>query len=297
MSSPETPKIPEILSENGSQETTSFLTHTDGNGEGQKVDNAYTDFFQETSDGKISVGSKARQSGLELSVSILGYVLIVVVVASILGTAHVFLRNQESGKMIESYPFLCNYLNYGINLDSQERGCKTLSSLATEYNQKRETLEDNIIVELNSYIPLKITQNILRTSPEKKFIIDTYNQKLHVNDIMDKFDSVKRNAQASGVNNIDCNGMSITGDGKISTQCTIYGGNIGSDDTNGKMGSARIEALRFIENLSATNTSGFIVLNPPSSLSIEKTDGTSPLFQTRTTLSIQAQYVNFSQKP
>lgn len=84
MSSPETPKIPEILSENGSQETTSFLTHTDGNGEGQKVDNAYTDFFQETSDGKISVGSKARQSGLELSVSILGYLLIVVVVASIL---------------------------------------------------------------------------------------------------------------------------------------------------------------------------------------------------------------------
>lgn len=112
--------------------------------------------------------------------------------------------------MIENYPFLCNYLNYGINLDSQERECKTLSSLATEYNQKRETLEDNIIVELNSYIPLKITQNILRTSPEKKFIIDTYNQKLHVNDIMDKFDLVKRNSQANGVNNIDCNGMSIT---------------------------------------------------------------------------------------
>lgn len=84
MSSPETPKVPEILSENGSQETTSFLTHTDANGEGQKVDNAYTDFFQETSDGKISVGSKARQSGLELTVSILGYVLIVVVVVSIL---------------------------------------------------------------------------------------------------------------------------------------------------------------------------------------------------------------------
>ena len=84
MSSPETPQVPEILSQNGSQEPTSFLTHADSHGEGQKIDNAYTDFFQETSDGKISVGSKARQSGLELTVSVLGYVLIVVVVASIL---------------------------------------------------------------------------------------------------------------------------------------------------------------------------------------------------------------------
>ncbi len=112
-----------------------------------------------------------------------------------------------------------------------------------------------------------------------------------------KFDQVRKTSESSGLDNITCNGISITGDGKISTQCTIYGADIGTDDDQGKLGSARIEALRFLDNISGTNTSGFILLNPPSSLSIEKTDETTPTFQTRTTVAIQAQYVDFTQKP
>lgn len=199
--------------------------------------------------------------------------------------------------MFENYPFLCSHLNYGVDLDASERGCKTLTAITKEYDQKRVALEDNILRELNTYIPLKVTQNIIRTSPEKKFIIDTYNNKLHADDLMSKFDLIRKTSESSGFDNITCTGISITGDGKISTQCTVYGADIGANDDTGALGSARIEALRFLDNLSGTNTSGFILLNPPTSLSIEKTDATTPTFQTRTTVAIQAQYVDFTQKP
>ncbi len=55
-----------------------------------------------------------------------------------------------------------------------------------------------------------------------------------MDDIMKKFEEV-RYAKSSGRNNIICNGISITGEGNLTTQCTIYGGSSGSDDDNGKL--------------------------------------------------------------
>jgi hypothetical protein len=83
------------------------------------------------------------------------------------------------------------------------------------------------------------------------------------------------------------------GDGNLTTQCTIYGSASGNDDENGKLGSARIEALRFVSNLSDTSKSQFILLNPPTSLSMEKVTN-DDIFETRTTISIQAKFVPFS---
>ena len=261
--------------------------------------NAYSDFFQETSDGQISVGPKAQKSYLELFTAILGYVIPVAIIVSLIGSFHVFIRTQENNSFIqEKYSFLCGYLNFGIeNISDADKQCKTFSMIQSEYDNKYKLLEETIITKLNEYIPIKITKNLLASSPEKKFIIDTYRNKIYVDEIIKKFQSVKDAAQDPRRANIECNGISISNGQNLTTQCTIYGGKLGDDDSNGKLGSARIEALSFLETLGNTASSQFILLNPPSSMNQENLiDGESDIFQTRTNVSIEVQYVPLSAK-
>ncbi|MBP9780216.1 hypothetical protein KBD33_06415, partial [Candidatus Gracilibacteria bacterium] len=44
-------------------------------GEGNEGSNIYGDFFQETSDGSISIGPRAQKSGLEVATNALGYIV------------------------------------------------------------------------------------------------------------------------------------------------------------------------------------------------------------------------------
>ena len=99
--------------------------------------------------------------------------------------------------------------------------------------------------------------------------------------------------------NIECTGLSVTNGSSLSTQCTIYGGAIGEADSNGQIGSARIQAMRFIENLADTSKSSLILENQPTLLGIEKInakESTTTGFSTRTTLPIQVRYVPLIQK-
>ena len=171
-----------------------------------------------------------------------------------------------------------------------------MGTIEAAYNKKRDELETDIVTGLNEYIPIKLTKNILLTSPERNFAIAKYNNKIRMDDIMAKFEEIRFESISSPTdNNIICSGISITGEGNLTTQCTIYGGSSGNDDDNGKLGSARIEALNFINELSDTSKSQFIVLNPPTSLSSEKLEANDPSgFLTRTTISIQARYVQFN---
>jgi hypothetical protein len=146
--------------------------------------------------------------------------------------------------------------------------------LAEEYEKKEQELQDEIINYLTEYIPIKVSQNIMDASPERKFIFDTYDNKIYVDKIMDRFEVEKKAAQYVGGDNIECNGITITERNKVSTQCTIYGGDIGDDDENRKLGSARIEAMRFIDRISNTANSQFILINPPTALSVEKAGAT-----------------------
>lgn len=171
-----------------------------------------------------------------------------------------------------------------------------MESIAAAYTQKRSELEEDIVVKLNEYIPIKLTKNILLTSPERKFTIEKYNNKLHMDEVMQKFEEVKNASKSTNKDNITCNGLSIAGDGNITTQCTIYGDISGSDDENGRLGSARIEAIRFLSNVSDTSKSQFILLNPPTSLSMEKLEDDESGFATSTTVSIQALYVSFNKE-
>lgn len=264
-----------------------------------KVDTVYSDFFQETSDGKISVWSKARTSGLEMTTTVLSYILPVAIVWVLLASAHVFFRNQESWWFAENYPFLCPYMNYGVELESKDRWCNTVTALKAAYTEKQKILENDILKKLNEYIPIKITKNLMDTSPEKNFIVSTYDSKIHVDEIMDQFQKVLKSAQYTQEDNIECTWLSINGEWILSTLCTISWRDVGEDNTNGRLGSARIEALNFVDILSNTSKSGFILLNPPTSLSITDISENEDrwIFTTQTTLPIQIKYTLVTEAP
>ncbi len=263
--------------------------------EWNKVDAIYSDFFQETSDGKISVGSKAKKSGLEIFTTVLWFIVPITVVIAVFGSIHVFLRTQETSNLVENYQFLCPYMNYGVNLEAGDRWCKTITAINTQYVDKEKTLQEDILKKLNEYIPIKISKNLIATSPERKFIVQAYAHKVRVDEIISKFDELVQESQYTSWPNIECKGISISKDWTLSTLCNIYGKDIGADDSNGRLGSARIEAMNFIGELSNTSKNHFIFLNPPTSLSIEKIEGNG-LFTTRTTIPVQVKYFSLSEK-
>ena len=257
----------------------------------------YNDFFQENSTGEMSLGGKKERSSLEILVNVMQYVTIFVVAVGVLFGLHVYVRSSASGGFLENYPFLCPYLHYDIDAPDSEKWCKSVSTIGKEYTERQFILQGNIIEGLTEYIPIKVSASILDASPEKKFIIDTYDNKPHVNEVLEAFSRVKLASQSvSG--NIECNGLTVTNGNSLSTQCTIYGWGIGDADSNGQIGSARIQAMRFIENLADTSKSSLILENQPTSLGIEKikNDATTVGFSTRTTLPIQVRYVPLIQK-
>jgi hypothetical protein len=258
----------------------------------------YSDFFQETSDGNISIGPKAQKSGLEIVTTILGYVLPVIIVITLFWLFHVFIRGGGGAKEIkDKYTFLCPYLTYGVSGLEESENCESMKTIEDSYTKRSSDLEVAIINKLAEYIPIKITKNLLITSPERAFVIDTYKNKIRMDRIMEQFQEVLRGARSSVWENIICNGISITGDGQLTTQCSIYGGLSWSDDENGRLGSSRVEALKFAEVISDTSKSKFILLNPPSSLSMEEVSSeVSPIFKSRSSLSLQLQYVPFNEK-
>jgi hypothetical protein len=219
-------------------------------------------------------------------------------VIAVLAVIHVFIRTQETNTFAENYSFICPYLNMGI--DDTTKGCKTMTMIKSEYDDRLSRLQLEIITWLTEYIPIKISKNIIDASPEKAFILQTFETKVHVDDIIKQFEKMRTTSEYRESPNIECNGISITNGDTLSTQCTIYGSRIGADDTNNRLGSARIEALSFLESMANTARSQFILLNPPSSLNIEilkpGEDTTSVTFETKTTVQIQVRYVPFSQK-
>ncbi len=276
-------------------ETTSFISS--GKWESWGWDSTYNDFFQETSDGNISIGPKAQKAGIEVFTTVLWYILPVVIIGVIAWAFHVYVQKWGGATAIkENYKFLCPYLNYGITGITSDYSCDNMQVIQTSFATKRSEIETNILNSLNEYIPIKLTKNILLTSPERKFAINTYENKTKMDEIIEKFETVRNNSKSIAVtnNNIVCNGISII-NGNLTTQCIIYWGASGNDDENGKLGSARIEALRFVGNLADTSKSQFILLNPPTSLSMEKVDqGSLDGFESRTVISIEATFVPFS---
>ncbi len=267
-------------------ESVSFVTSWK-EAESSQADATYNEFFQETGDGNISIGRKAQKSWLEITTTILGYIIPILIIVTAFWAFHVYVQKWGWAQAIkENYTFLCPYLNYSITIPDEDLKCDTLESVKGIFSKKKSDLELLIVEKLNEYIPIKLTKNILATSPEKKFAEKTYKEKLQMEVVMNKFEEVRNSAKSLMWNNIICNWLSITGKWDLTTQCTIYGNSSGKDDENGNLWSARIEALRFVAALADTSKSQFILLNPPTTLSMEKITDNKDFtnFQTRTSI-------------
>lgn len=284
--------------------STNFLGNTPNASKAQ--DTIYEDFFHEGEDGKLTVWTKSSRSGLEIFVNIMKYVVILVVIVWALFTAHVSLRTIKDASIFESYPFLCSYLNYDVNTPEKDKQCKTVATIQSDFDKKTKVLKDDIVAGLSEYIPVQVGANILSTSPERLFAVTSYESKSHIDTVLSSFEKTKKSAQYQSLENIDCTGVVVRQWNALSTQCSVYGGNIGdtSDSTaNGGvpgLASSRIEALRFLEILADTSKSSFVLDNPPTSLSIEKLSKEEWIktgFQTRTTIPVQVRYVPLIQKP
>ncbi len=267
-------------------------------------DTLYNDFFQENSNGEITIGAKKERSGLELLVTVLEYTAILFVIIGVLGAIHVFIRTMNNTEFFKSYTFICPYLQYDINIPDEDKWCNSISTTINTYTEKNKILEENIITALTDYIPIKVSSSILDASPEKNFIISAYNTKPHVNEVLEAFENIKTKVQKSSPDptldsNIKCNGISVTQWNILSTQCVVYGGAIWSSNTNGEIGSARIEAINFMEKLGNTAESSLLLSAFPTTLTIEtiwEKDSLNPGFKTRTTLPIQVTYVPLIEK-
>lgn len=267
-------------------------------------DTLYNDFFQENGNDEMLMGAKKERSGLELLVSILEYAVILIVIIGVLFAVHVSIRSNKGGWILDNAPFLCPYFNYDIDIADEEKWCKTIDAIGKDYVERNKSLEDNILIGLNEYIPIRISWNILDKSPELQFVLSRFASKPHVNDVLDAFEKVRTSAQkilpqSDNKSNIECTGVSVTEWSILATQCVIYGGDIGSSNINWAIGSARIEALNFMEKIANTTQSSLILYNYPTTLSIENIaskDGQGPAFTTRTTLPIQVRYVPLVEK-
>ncbi|MBX9809353.1 hypothetical protein K2X92_03130 [Candidatus Gracilibacteria bacterium] len=265
-------------------------------------DSLYNDFFQENGNEEMTLSAKKERSGLEVLVNVLEYITMLVVVSGVLAGLHVFVRSMENTTFLETYPFLCPYLNYDIEIPKEEKGCKNVNAIQKEYLDKKQVLENNIIDALVEYIPIKVSSSILDASPEKKFVLTTFENKPHVNNVLEAFERVKAFSQknvGNGEKNIKCVGVTVTNGDTLSTQCTVYGGSIGNMNTNGQLGSSRLEALDFLEKLADTTRSSLVLNNYTTSLSIENIsdkEAETLGYNTRTTIPINVRYIPLTVK-
>lgn len=166
-------------------------------------DTLYQDLFRKNDDGEIITGKKPRKSGLEIFTRVMTYVTGFVIFFTFAGGVHVFIKNQDDNNIATHLPFLCGYMNYDIHA-KENKECKTAKMLETEYQERQKQLEHNIVNQLATYIPLRISSDIFSSSKEHTFIFDTYHSKINTRDIINKFEDVRKKSESAFINNIDC---------------------------------------------------------------------------------------------
>lgn len=269
---------------------TNFLSGT----ETTQKDALYADLFQRNENGEFVKKQETKKSMLELASTILSFVMPILLIGSILGAAYVYIRGQEDNSMAENFPFLCGILTSGIETEDPAYDCQTAMFIQADQEKKHTALEKTIVEQLSIYIPIKLLSATLDARDEVKKAREIFENKISVAEILAQFEKVKKSAQSSGLQNIVCNQVTLTNATTLAVQCDVYGGNIGDNDVR-SLGSSRIEAIRFIERLSATESSGFIVDTPPTTLSVEdvsKDEKLQGFFKTKTSVTLSMKYLS-----
>lgn len=268
---------------------TDFLNGT----ETANKDALYADLFEKNSDGELIRSQKTKRSALEIFTNIMGFVTPILLIAAILGAVHAFIRSQETNAWAENFQFLCGYLNYDVNTEDPAYDCQTPTFIANDVAERTKKLEKDIVEQLALYIPLKISTAAANASAESTKAREVYSQKVNANEIISQFNKIRKKAQSAGIENIICDSMNISDNNKISVQCSAYGNAIGASDIR-QLGSSRIEAISFLERLSDTQNSQFILNTPPTTLSVESTEkqeNVPAIYKTKTTFTISLTYL------
>ncbi len=285
------PSTEKIITKN-----TNFLKWTDKK---DKKEALYSNFFQKGKDGKITVWQRKSKTLLEFLTQIFAFITPIVALLTIWALVHVLIKWQETNDFAENFPIFCGYLNSWLksNWDT-DFDCKTVDMVQKEYKEKNKKQDAAIVDVLSFYIPVKVSENLLDTSPEKKFVVNTFKNKSDINAIIQKFKEMTEYSQNSGKKHIVCTGINIKDGDTLSTQCNVYGMNMWDDSP---LNSARIEALKFTEFLADTNRSQFILTHPPTTLTTEEyipgsSDDEFFWYATRTSLPIAVKYIPFTPK-
>lgn len=281
--------------ENQSTQNSQIFINTDAT----EQDISTANVFNYMTDGKeFSRAPKPKMSMLDIFEKWLKWGTLIVTLVTLVLFADTSFRLQENNSDSPwKYPFLCDRLTSGLNgYNNTVNGCKTLDMVKNETHEKKRVLEDRIVEQLGSYLPLKIQQSSL-FAPEEAFIADTIHERVPLVDVMSNFGNAQVYANSGSDAFIECSGVQITSKWVFNTKCSVYGGPIGETGETGNLGSSRIETMRFIDYLWKPTDSHFIVTVPPSSLNInlltdkEKERSEVSNFTTSTFVPIQLQYV------
>lgn len=250
----------------------------------------------------IRIGPKSRKPMIEVATNILWVVLIFFLLWLWLVSLDIWFRQQDENVLAAKYSFLCPYIHVWVEkVESDD--CRTTKKIWEMVQADTEVLQKEILTELAEYIPIKVSKNLIDGSPEKAFIEKTYAWKLDYQKIISRFEEIITKQSEGYRDKILCDGLQMTELWDLSTQCIVYGGEVWSDGENGRLGSSRLETLKFIDALGRTEMYGFILKNPPSELTAEEiqsgAESTSDVpdewsvlskdFKTRTAISINLQ--------
>lgn len=201
--------------------------------------------------------------------------------------------------MADNFSFLCGILTSGIETTDPSHECQTANAIQLDQEKKKENLEKTIVEQLSLYLPLRISSatssggTIAESLAEGDFAKKAFAKKNNANDVLSQFEKIRKSTQSPNLANIECTHLTLVGESTLTAQCTVYGAGIGATDER-SLGSSRIEAVRFIEKISDTQTSRFILENPPSTLSVEEittTDEKPSLYKTKTTVVVTMKYL------
>lgn len=204
---------------------TDFLSGT----ETAQRDALYADLFEKNKNS--GANAKPKKSILELIISVMNFIMPIAVTLAVLGGVHALIRSQESNSIATNFPFLCGYLHQGIHTDDPNYSCQTAQFITTDVTEKKSKLEKDIVNQLALYIPIKVSAAAADRAPESTRAKEIFADKINANDIIAQFNAIKKSSEAIGTQNISCPTMNLTDGHVLTVQCSVYGADIGADET------------------------------------------------------------------
>jgi hypothetical protein len=159
---------------------------------------------------ELDFGAIQKASGQQESFSWLSFwykssyvIMVILVVASILGTIDVFLKSSNDNSVLALIPG-CEFIaTYGT--DAPNSDCLTSSMLLEKEQKTLTALEDNIAKSMLVVLPKFLRLANVLTLPEVRFIQEnTNNTRVNIVDMLTAFQKIKNDNSITYGSFIDC---------------------------------------------------------------------------------------------